>query len=207
MIRIGAAVHTPTRLRLTDDYQTTILYDFEDPANGGIFEASSPESNFDYDIKTPWRFIGSGALLIKRSGFISAEVEYINYGGASFHEPQAIDGSNVNTGFFNDLNRDVENAFQSALLIRVGGEYALKKLRVRGGINLSGSPYAGESETKSTFSAGIGFREKKFFVDAAYQFSSTEDIFSPYSTASAIQQEVGRTATINGVFLTLGFRF
>ena len=207
MIRVGAAVHTPTRLRLTDDYQTTILYDYEDPVNGGVFEASSPESTFDYDIKTPWRFIASGALLIKRSGFISAEVEYVNYGGASFHEPRTLDGSAVNTGFFNELNRDVENAFQSVLLIRAGGEYALKKLRVRGGINIAGSPYAGESDSKTTYSAGVGFREKKFFVDATYQFSSVDDTFSPYSTANAIQQEVGQTATQNGMFLTLGFRF
>ena len=87
-VRVGAAIHTPTRFRLTEEFQTSLVYDFTDDGagNDGALEASSPTDPGDYDIKTPWRFIGSGAVLIKRLGFISAEVEYINYGSASFRD-------------------------------------------------------------------------------------------------------------------------
>jgi len=208
-IRIGAAVHTPTRFRLTDDFQTSLVYDFTDDGTGndGALESSSPESTFDYDLKTPWRFIGSGALFIKRKGFISAEVEYINYGGASFKEPRTADGVSVNTGFFNDLNQDVSDEFTSALLIRFGGEYALKKLRFRAGVNVAGTPFADESGfTNPEYSAGIGFREKKFFVDAVYTLSTTNEGFSPY-TSNISQQLVTLDDQRNRLLLTLGFRF
>ncbi len=209
MIRVGASVHTPTRLRLTDNYQTSLVYDFTDEGSGndGALESSSPESTFDYDIKTPWRFIGSGALMIKKMGFISAEVEFINYGGASFQEPETEDGLRVNTGFFDDLNQDVANEFTSALLIRLGGEYALKKLRFRAGVNLSTTPYADESGTTDPeYSAGIGFREKKFFIDATYTLSTSSEGFSPYNS-SISQQLVTLDDQKNRALLTLGFRF
>ncbi len=209
MIRLGASVHTPTRLRLTDDYQTSLVYDFTDEGTGndGALESSSPESTFDYDLKTPWRFIGSGALLIKKMGFISAEVEYINYSGASFKEPRTEDGLSVNTGFFNDLNQDVSDEFNSVLLLRVGGEYALKKLRFRAGVNLGTTPYADETGiTDPEYSAGIGFREKKFFIDATYTLRTANEGFSPYSS-SISQQFVNLDDQKNRALLTLGFRF
>jgi len=191
-IRVGAALHTPTRLRLTEEFQTSLVYDFTDEGTGndGALESTSPEGTFDYDLRTPWRFIGSGAIFIQRLGFISAEVEYINYGGATFREPRALDGSSVNTGFFDDLNQDVSDEFNSAFLLRVGGEYALKKLRFRAGVNVGTTPFAGESGfTDPEYSAGIGFREKKFFVDAVSEQLVTLD---------------DRT---NRLLLTLGFRF
>ena len=209
IIRVGAAIHTPTRFRLTDDFQTSLIYDFTDAGTGndGALESSSPESTFDYDLKTPWRFIGSGALIIKRLGFISAEIEYINYGGASFKEPRTEDGLSVNTGFFNDLNQDVSDEFNSVLLMRLGGEYALKKLRFRAGVNLSTTPYADESGlTDPEYSAGIGFREKKFFIDAAYTLRNSNEGFIPYSS-SISEQLVTLDDEKNRILLTLGFRF
>lgn len=207
MIRLGAAVHTPTRLRLTDDYNTNIVYDFVDNGNDGALESSSPESTFDYDIKTPWRFIGSGALMIQRKGFISAEIEYLNYGSTSFKEPRLEDGTSPNTGFFDDLNQDVSAEFQSALLLRLGGEYALDKLRFRAGVNLGTTPYADESGTTDPeLSAGVGYRGKKFFVDAAYTFRTGDSGFSPYNS-SISQQFVTVTDLKNEALLTLGFRF
>jgi len=208
-LRVGAAIHTPTRFRLTERFQTNIVYDFTDDGaeNDGAFEASSPSDPVDYDIKTPWRFIGSSALLIKKIGFISAELEYINYGSASFREPRRVDGTAVSTGFFNDLNQEVSDELNSALLLRLGGEYAMKKLRFRAGVNVGTAPFAGESGFMDPeYSAGIGFREKKFFIDAAYTLSSVNEGFIPYQSSFS-EQFVTIDDQQNRILLTLGFRF
>lgn len=206
--RVAGAVHTPTRLRLNDDYRTSLVYDFDDGVEMGPLEASSPESTFDYDIRTPWRFIASGGLLIQRKGFLSAELEYLNYGGASFIEPRLPDGTNVNTGFFNDLNEEVSNTLQSAILFRVGGEYVIKQFRLRAGINLSTAPYADESGIdKIYYSAGAGYRGKKFFVDAAYRILVEDTFFSPYAVGNSTPQVVNLNDNKNSLLLTLGFRF
>jgi len=207
-LRVGGAVHTPTRIRLSDDYQTRLVYDFDDGTESGPLEASSPESTFDYDIRTPWRFIASGGLLIKRKGFVSAEVEVLNYGGATFKEPNLPDGTSVNTGFFNDLNQDVSNTLTTAILFRAGGEYVVDKLRFRAGVNLSTSPYADESGIDRIFySAGVGYRAKKFFIDAAYRVLAQDSFFSPYAVGNSTPQVVNLNDNKNSLLLTLGFRF
>jgi len=207
-LRVGGAIHTPSRLRLSDDYQTSLVHDFDDGVETGPLESSSPESTFDYDIRTPWRFIASGGLLIQRKGFISAEVEFLNYSGANFKEPRLPDGTNVNTGFFNDLNNEVSNTLQSAILFRAGGEFLSDKLRLRAGVNLSTSPYADESGIdKIYYSAGIGYRAKKFFVDAAYRVLAEDVAFSPYAVGNTTPQVVDLNDNKNSLLLTLGFRF
>jgi len=208
-LRVGGAIHTPTRLRLTDEYQTSLLYDYVDADNDGAFEATSPEDEktIEYDLVTPWRFIGSGALLIKKKGFISGEIEFVNHGGAKFKEPRTLDGSAVNTGIFNDTNNDVSDDLKSVIHFRAGGEYVIKKMRLRAGVNISTTPYAGESGTTNSYSAGFGYREKKFFIDATYKFSPQDDFFNPYSTINAIPQVVETSTAQSSLLLTLGFRF
>ncbi|MEO6039320.1 MAG: hypothetical protein ABIQ93_12985, partial [Saprospiraceae bacterium] len=68
-LRLGVAFHTPTYLALTDHYSNTFSYDYED--GGGAVsgdEQSSPEGVSDYRLRTPWRAIGSAAVLFKKYG-------------------------------------------------------------------------------------------------------------------------------------------
>jgi len=207
-LRLGGAIHTPTRIRLTDDFQTSIVYDFDDGIETGPLEASSPESTFDYDLRTPWRFIANAGLLIQRKGFISAEVEFLNYGGATFREPRLPDGTAQNTGFFNDLNQEVSNALQSAILLRIGGEYVIQKLRVRAGVNLNTAPTAEDSGNNQIYySAGLGYRGSKFFIDVAYRILAEDVFFSPYRVGNSTPQVVNLDDTKQSALLTLGFRF
>ncbi|MEO6758139.1 MAG: hypothetical protein ABIO24_01710, partial [Saprospiraceae bacterium] len=79
-LRIGAAFHTPTYLGLTDHYSNTFYYDYED-GQGSVqgAEQNSPEGVSDYRLRTPWRAIGSAAVIIKKNGFLSADVEFVDY--------------------------------------------------------------------------------------------------------------------------------
>jgi len=214
-LRVGAAIHTPTRLRLTDVYQTSLLHDFSgfiDSEGREVLsplESSTPDdlTTIEYDLSTPWRFIGSGGFIIKKRGFISGEVEFVNPSGARFKTPRRLDGSATDNSIYNENNESVANDLQSVVHFRVGGEYVIKKMRVRAGVNVSTTPYAGETGTFNSYSTGFGYREKKFFVDVAYKLAPNDDFFNPYPTLNSIPQVVETSTTQSSLLVTLGFRF
>ncbi|MEM1217578.1 MAG: hypothetical protein AAGH79_01640 [Bacteroidota bacterium] len=225
-VRIGAAVHTPTRFNLTDDYDTRMVYDYVDDDNDGPLESASPpeQSQFSYNFRTPWRFIGSAGFIIGRSGFISTEVEYLKYSGAEF-ELTANDPSQSTQEFQQNTNRAIANIYQSAINIRIGGEYALQMLRFRLGAILSGTPYAdtyiqenpnirGIGDTRLTYSAGLGLRQERFFLDLAIRLADQEGTYEPYSISAdyaASNNIPTNSVTTNSLqshlLLTFGYKF
>lgn len=82
-IRLGAAIHSPSWLFLTDDFTTDIEYSYQ---NNGVaeaaFEMSAFPGNFRYRLRSSARAILSGSYLINTSGlkgFITGEVEFADY--------------------------------------------------------------------------------------------------------------------------------
>ncbi|MEM6319049.1 MAG: hypothetical protein AAF960_15355 [Bacteroidota bacterium] len=217
-IRLGGAIHTPTTYTLTDDYETSIVYDFVDGNSEGPLEATSPESQFEYTFKTPWRFVGSAGIIVGRSGFISGEVEYLNYGGANFDLTEN-DGRQSTVDFEQGLNTDIANIYQSAVNIRLGGEIALDILRLRAGIQVTGTPYAasyvndnpnlnGLGDTQQSISLGIGVREKNFFVDLGARFAQFDNTFEPYVVTDFYPQNtVSNSSRRSHLLLTFGYKF
>jgi len=206
MLRFGASIHTPTRFRLTDDFESSLAYDFTDANNDDRFEASSPEGNFSYRLVTPWKALGSVAVIIKRHGFISAEAEWVNYGNAAFNFN--INGDNTeNENFARILNNEITDIYKSVLNFRLGGEYAIKNFRIRAGYAINGSPFASETSINGVLSAGLGLRVKKFFIDLGYRRNTTEVGYLPYTTEVAPQPFVSTNSTRNQYLLSVGFKF
>jgi len=204
MLRFGAAVHTPTYYNLNDKFSTTLSYDFTDPNVSPVSEQSSPEGNFDYKIRTPWRLIGSAALLVKKHGFVSAEVEWLDYGSANFNFNNS--SSRADIEFEQDLNNQVDNQLGTALNVRLGGEFVYELYRFRAGFNISESPYKGDNSTNSAFSLGAGIREKTFYIDVAYKRAIVNTDYIPY-VAQASQQLVKTEDERNKLMMTVGVKF
>jgi long-subunit fatty acid transport protein len=198
--RLGAAFHTPTALSLTDNYSNTFTYDYGD--GGGSYEGErqiSPDGIFDYKLRTPWRVVTSSAVVIKKYGFISADVEWVDYGANRYD----FSSSNEDEALERELNADIQRTYGSAMNIRVGGELTLEQFRFRAGVNLNGKPDEGESGFNTVFSAGAGIRAEAFFIDLAYRRSAGEGFVSPYEGAPvALTDNVA-----NDVSLTIGFKF
>lgn len=203
-IRIGAAFHTPTSFSVEDNYSTSMVYDYTFNGNNR-FEENSPEGFFEYRIRTPWRAIGSTGLIFDKIGFLTAEVEYADYGSAGFNFNQSDDPSDKT--YERDLNREIANTYEPAFIVRFGGEAALDIFRIRAGYNLITSPFAGETYTRGIWSAGFGVREKGFFLDLAYRYSSTDATYLPYLTAALPQPEVETKTVAQHFLMTLGFKF
>ncbi len=207
MFRLGAAFHTPTRMSLTDNFSTQLIYDYTFNGTRNNDPVNSPDGAFEYKLRTPWRAIGSAAILINRKGFISADVEYVDYSKSSFN--LTSDSDNIeDLNYETDLNNSVSSDFQSAINIRLGGEYALEMYRFRAGYTISGTPYADSNITNNAYSLGVGYRKRTFYVDFAYKKSQIEEGYVPYLLADQSQEQVIRNDVNNSQFLlTLGFKF
>lgn len=208
-IRIGAAFHTPTLVGFTDNFNSNFSYEYSD-ANGSYSNyAEAFAEPFDYRLRTPWRAIGSLAVIISERGFLSGEVEYVDYASAKFNLTKSINSAD-NRDYERLVNQKISNSYGSALNIRLGGEAVLGRIRARAGYNLFGTPFA-ESGTKAfptnAVSFGFGVRKNWFYFDLGYRFTQQTENFAPYSIGNKPGQTVETTAQKHDVLATFGFKF
>ena len=183
-LRLGAAIHTKSVFVLTDDFDTDVDYTF---IQDGITNNSiglSPLSTFDYRLSGAWRAIGGLGYLYKVGdlrGFLSGEVEFVNYSSASF---DLTANSNDPADQFNEegLNSEIDDLLGPALNIRLGTELAYKFYRLRLGANLIDSPFEDDGilDYDPSLSAGLGYRGNRFYVDIAYTYRSLSTNYSPF---------------------------
>ncbi len=205
MVRLGAAVHTPTSFGLDESFSTQIQYNYL--LNGIVQngEALSPEGSFEYRIRTPLRLIGSAGFIFGKNGFLSAEVEYLDYTKAKFNFNKTSNTADLE--YEQQLNDQINNELTSAINLRLGGEFVYESLRFRGGYLVSAAPYAENADPVSAFSIGAGIRGESAFLDFAYQRQMSQSEFSPYLTNFAPESSVMRETFRNKFMLTVGFKF
>ena len=212
--RLGLAIHTPTGFQLTDKYTTTVAYDFDsDSVNESQPPADSPELEFGYNFRTPWRFIGSAGVVVGKIGFLTGEVEYVNYTGNKY-SVDAESATIADEDILNRLNQKIDNELESNINFRFGGEVAVQKFRFRGGLNLSGTPYADDTGLDSSLSLGAGVRWDEIFLDIAYRRIMNKEVYVPYvigdnfvNGTDISQQEVNIDDNRNKFLVTMGVRF
>jgi len=207
MFRIGAAIHTPTYFKLTDNFSTQLRYDYTDLNGSSSTTEDSPEGTFDYKLQTPWRAMANFAVLINRKGFITADVEYVDYSVSDFN--LTANSSNIEDRNYEfDLNEQIGKSFKSTVNIRIGGEYAHENLRFRAGYGISGTPYADSDITNNAYSLGFGIREKSFYVDFAYKYSKVSEGYIPYLLSDPeAEQYVSNEVANTRIIMTAGFKF
>lgn len=200
MFRVGVAVHTPTAWNLDDTYTTGFNYQFTQDGQFNEIEALSPENTFSYTLITPWRFIGSFGAIIEKSGFVTAEVEFVNYGSAKFR----FDGFEEDEEFVND---DIDFFLQNAVNVRLGGEYVANNFRFRAGTGVQTSGFDGDSEVGYSFGGGVGFRGKTFFVALGYNLVNQMENFVPYFVVNRPEQNVENVRQQHRLSISGGIRF
>jgi long-subunit fatty acid transport protein len=101
-------------------------------------------------------------------------VERSNYSGSRYD-------SNIDDDF-NSENNSIKAEYELVYNFRVGAEYRYEKFRLRGGFNYMPDPFTYNEVDQSikTFSGGVGYRDKKYFIDFAGIFSNTNRSRSPY---------------------------
>lgn len=197
-IRLGVSVQTPTVYSMDDTYGTTINSNID--SLGDLENLNTGE--FNYKLRTPTKLTGSVAFLIKKFGFISADYEFANMPGARYSFQSQFSSTEAL------LDQDIKNNLQIVHTVRVGAEAAYKMLRVRAGYAYSTSPLKGNAVvgnadySSQTFSGGIGFRFRRFFVDATY-YRVDQVTSSTLSSDIAFQNQFRR----NNIVIGGGFTF
>ena len=210
-VRLGAAIHTPTYLSLKEEYTTEIAPVVTEQPGVIVPALVKPDGlgAYNYRIVTPWRFIGSAAVVLKNFGFLSVDYEYLDYSQASFKM------NVVDKQFESGLNKTIESKYTSTSILRVGAEYMYEIFRFRGGVGYMTSPFEGNvpvgdaDQSRMTYSLGAGIRDEGYFVDLAYTRSMSKEMHVPY-TLNDPNETVGGAVidkTTGNVLLTVGFRF
>ena len=107
---------------------------------------------------------------------------------------------------FSSENQTIMNIYQGQHNIRVGGELKLNPFAVRAGFDYSTTPFTSThyQETKS-ISAGLGYREKNYFVDLGFMhtfYNSQYYMYNPALVTPSIN-----TINTNTLSMTIGYRF
>lgn len=203
-LRIGGSLHSPTWYNLTENYEYSLEYHYNDIENvAGNFGSSEP---FEYKIITPWKAVGSLGSVYSFGnvkGFINADIEFIDYSSAEYNGT-----SSTNTPeeieYTNSLNQTIANTLTAATNFRLGTEIAYEDFRLRGGWYQFYSPFANQRTANNSYSMGLGFRGESFFIDFALQFN---EILQPTYYAYPIVDSEVKTYRQNTLGLvTLGFR-
>lgn len=218
--RIGLAAHSPTYFTLTDNYNVTVTAAVEDGAEPwyqSLSDLTGAEHEFKYALVTPYRLIGSLSYVLheiedvtRQKGFITADVEYVNYKASSFTQDEE-NGYDADTEkYLDELNETIDRAYKSAVNFRIGGELKFTTIMVRAGAAYYGNPYKdinGGKGRKLNLSGGLGYRNKGMFIDLTYVHSLNKDIHAPYRLQYSSYPIAKVNTSAGNVLMTLGFKF
>lgn len=221
-LRIGANVQTPTWYSMKDETTAKVTTDLE--GYGGLpvvkFQSSTDFNNglpgsFEYNYTAPWRISGGLAFVFRedkdianQKGFLTADLEWVDYGGSSYHTTGSNNDPNA-SDYFKQLNTTISNQYKSVLNFKLGGELKFKTIMARAGFAYYSNPYKDETFNANRFnlSGGLGYRDKGIFIDLTYVQNFAKDGYYPYR----LEQGPFSPATLKGsrgnVLLTFGFKF
>lgn len=176
-LRVGLAYESPTWFTLNDELKQTLNVNcvdcglnlnsfFADPDLLVIYPS--------YQLQTPSKTTGSIAYIFGKRGLLSLDYALKNYSGTQF-DP-ATDYSNVNSQMASEFSTNTAE-------IRIGGEYRLKRLSLRGGFRQEQSPFKNNATIGdlTALSGGLGYNFGTFRLDFSllnYQQKSQHQFFS-----------------------------
>ncbi|MEJ5995318.1 hypothetical protein WG904_12905 [Pedobacter sp. Du54] len=200
-LRLGATLQTPSWFVIEDSYTETL-------DNRGTVRGSSDSKTYDftYNLRTPLKASLGGSYIIAGQALLSADVDFIDYASTKF----STNADYVDIVTINDNNTSVRKNFTTAVNYRLGLEYKIDLISLRGGYSVNGSPYktdeTGVFDSKA-YSGGIGYRTGKYAIDLAYQRVENTGTVSPYTLNNGNEPVANTVNTKNNVFLTFGVRF
>jgi hypothetical protein len=221
-LRIGLAVHTPTFASMTDQISSSITTNTENyttlpqpitksskdlgGGNGGV-------GTYEYSLTTPFKALASASWVInetgdvkKQLGFITGDIEFANYRGVRYSALQT--GTQDDVDYYHNLNAVIKNRYKNTVNVRIGGELKFNTMMARAGFAYLGSPYKDKqlAGRRILASAGLGYRNKGFFVDLAYVHAFIKETNVPYYLNDKPNPIADGKNSRGNIVLTFGFK-
>jgi len=202
---VGASYTTPSFISLDEESFFDFNADWKPGAefdnNGEVLDLNQEDTFFPsalfvngYSLRTPSRLALGTTFFVGKSGFLSGDVEFIDYSNA-----------NLNSRDFSpsDDNDVIEDIYGSVMNIRVGGEYRFDSFRLRAGYSILPSPFNdSDQEEQTNISFGFGYRTQDYFLDFAVVNSQRSASYVPYEIAT---DQPTLTSDIENTVVTVTF--
>jgi hypothetical protein len=220
-VRLGLAVHTPSFFILTDRYNASVTANTESykgmlTQESGLF-TNGTDAEFMYRMFTPYRVMASASYVLreiedvrKQKGFLTADIEYVNYKASSFTTDPEGDESQSTKDYLKSLNSTIDKAYKGAFNFKAGGELKFTTIMARLGMAYYGNPYKdlGHAEKGNRFSVsgGLGYRNKGMFIDLTYVHTMGKDVHFAYRLQNTAFSGASIRQTGGNALLTVGFK-
>ena len=251
--RIGFAISTPTWYELTYNAFTSQDSPFKNPATGENHTYKTcTVDNHDYKIQTPWKFSLSMATTFGKKLALDAEFEYEDFSTSSVSYTNYNDYNPFNNTYGSQkdqgMRTEIKNNMLGVMTARVGAEYNLNSnWALRAGYNYVSTPFKKDAYLNqladgpsyfyqvntdyvnlgdiNRFTVGLGYHNKNFYMDLAYQFQKQQGEITPFQTQDndaamlAAYPSLNLSGTVNSMLpekvdlnrhnfmLTLGYKF
>lgn len=207
-VTLGVSYQTPTYYNMDDRSSFTNNTDWNgveiiDGGDTTIINNRNFVSDLvvgQYNLRTPAKLSVGGTLFLGKVGFISGDVDFVDYTTGQLKSSDfsmTADNQTINSLYTNTIN------------YRVGGEFRMDNFRFRAGYAHTGDPYANNDAfdaTRQSVSVGVGYRSRDFFIDMALVNQTSFNTNSPYTVGDnqPIVNIENKTATLSA---TMGFNF
>lgn len=209
-VQIGLSYVTPTVYDISDVYTARMdaRWNNFDYFGDGQTILNNTFAEFDvpfiseYSLNTPGK-LTAGAAFMQEFGFITADVEFVNYSKSKY-------SSNVQGESYDVDNNNIRNLYRNVVNLRTGAEFRKDIFRIRLGYALQPDPYRFEDNINraiQTISGGVGIRQEKFFIDLAFMQASTEGRRIPYTVPGMASPEAVIKISNTNIVATVGFPF
>ena len=218
--RLGFAVHTPTWYDLRESYNATLSSDilaYEKPYIQTLSDfLVTPEYDYltyDYNLTTPWKFNVSAGTTFAGAVAVGAEYEYQDYSSSKLKD---VDGYELGD------QPSVENYLKGVHTFRIGMETRIiPEFSIRAGYNYSSAAFSKDAysalslystrtdfnntESKNTFTFGLGYRGSVIYADLAYKYDMYKSNFYAFDDIDLPATKVDNER--HQLLLTVGARF
>lgn len=196
-IRLGFAYQSPTWYNLLDDFSQRANTDFANK-NPEVATINFNVVNYyeEYTVKTPAKLTGSMALVFGKTGLISLDYDYQDFSAAGLRP--ASDSNFVSENNFIAQNLGGVSTY------RIGGEYRIGPISLRGGYRYQQSPFKALSSWGDLegYSGGLGYSFGPNRLDLAYS-RTEQNLAEPLFDGGIQDAFVNR----NLDYLTLSYSF
>jgi len=201
-VNLGVSYSSPSFIAINETQSIELITNGVTGNNSAEIINEVPAYNFII----PQKVSAGASVFLGKYGFITADVEYIDYANAQY-------GTTQNA--FGNLAPEIGEELNSTYNIKVGAEGRLGAFRLRAGYNYMDNPYRAQgvsnpafTQGRSVISGGLGIQKKGFFFDATYSLiSQNNPLVQPYNFGDIAPGFVESTSQISTIRLTVGKSF
>ncbi|MDN3668299.1 long-chain fatty acid transporter [Echinicola jeungdonensis] len=197
-LNLGVSFRSPTWSRFEDEFDADLYAQFYDIEGDPEFENYETSDIYisTINLRSPMKISGGATFFFQKNGFITADVDYLDYSTMHFSSPDFS---------LDNANQEVNQFAEKVINYRIGGEYRFDIFRIRAGTGFYGDPLDEPDRDRSRiqYTGGIGVRLPKMYIDFGLVHSQFDSYYFSYPTADPNFVDNKQTTG----FLTFGFNF